>query len=231
MSNLLLAVGSPCLFSTREVGHRRRRRAPAVAAHKSESSRRSEKLPREHKPARGTQIPDFAPIECGSSGGGVARPVTGLRMTRWLRNIPLGCPARCKARRRRKPRGARRAKSFPVVVEFVPGFPPPWWGTVPARWRSGYAAACKAVYTGSIPVRASIPLWYFCPHRRPDGEIGRRKGLKIPRPQGCAGSSPAPGTRPATPDPESPRSGANSGARLFIRPPRLCRRADYLRFV
>ena len=24
-----------------------------------------------------------------------------------------------------------------------------------ARWRSGYAAACKAVYTGSIPVRAS----------------------------------------------------------------------------
>ena len=24
-----------------------------------------------------------------------------------------------------------------------------------ARWRSGYAAACKAVNTGSIPVRAS----------------------------------------------------------------------------
>lgn len=28
----------------------------------------------------------------------------------------------------------------------------------------------------------------------PDGGIGRHKGLKIPRPQGCAGSSPAPGT-------------------------------------
>jgi hypothetical protein len=29
---------------------------------------------------------------------------------------------------------------------------------------------------------------------RPDGETGRRKGLKIPRPQGYAGSIPAPGT-------------------------------------
>ena len=29
--------------------------------------------------------------------------------------------------------------------------------STPARWRSGYAAACKAVYTGSIPVRASPP--------------------------------------------------------------------------
>jgi hypothetical protein len=33
-----------------------------------------------------------------------------------------------------------------------------------APWRSGYAAACKAVYTGSIPVGASRlaserPLW------------------------------------------------------------------------
>jgi hypothetical protein len=26
---------------------------------------------------------------------------------------------------------------------------------IPAPWRSGYAAACKAVYTGSIPVGAS----------------------------------------------------------------------------
>jgi hypothetical protein len=30
---------------------------------------------------------------------------------------------------------------------------------------------------------------------RPDGETGRRKGLKIPRPQGYAGSIPAPGTK------------------------------------
>jgi hypothetical protein len=29
----------------------------------------------------------------------------------------------------------------------------------------------------------------------PDGETGRRRGLKIPQPQGYAGSSPAPGTR------------------------------------
>ena len=27
-----------------------------------------------------------------------------------------------------------------------------------ARWQSGYAAACKAVYAGSIPTRASIFL-------------------------------------------------------------------------
>lgn len=29
----------------------------------------------------------------------------------------------------------------------------------------------------------------------PDGGIGRRTGLKIQRPQGCAGSTPAPGTK------------------------------------
>jgi hypothetical protein len=29
-------------------------------------------------------------------------------------------------------------------------------GAHPAPWRSGYAAACKAVYTGSIPVGASL---------------------------------------------------------------------------
>ena len=36
------------------------------------------------------------------------------------------------------------------------------WGAPPAPWRSGYAAACKAVYTGSIPVGASpagITAW------------------------------------------------------------------------
>ena len=42
-----------------------------------------------------------------------------------------------------------------------------------AGWQSGHAAACKAVYAGSIPTPASI----FCP----GGEIGRHKGLKIPR--------------------------------------------------
>jgi hypothetical protein len=31
-----------------------------------------------------------------------------------------------------------------------------WWiGPNLARWQSGYAAACKAVYVGSIPARAS----------------------------------------------------------------------------
>jgi hypothetical protein len=40
-------------------------------------------------------------------------------------------------------------------------------------WQSGYAAACKAVDAGSIPTPGYYP--------RPGGEIGRRKGLKIPR--------------------------------------------------
>ena len=44
-----------------------------------------------------------------------------------------------------------------------------------ARWQSGHAAACKAVYAGSIPVLA------FYKSLCPGGEIGRRKGLKIPR--------------------------------------------------
>lgn len=35
---------------------------------------------------------------------------------------------------------------------------------------------------------------YICSAQSPDGGIGRRTGLKIQRPQGCAGSTPAPGT-------------------------------------
>ncbi len=55
-----------------------------------------------------------------------------------------------------------------------------------ARWQSGYAAACKAVYLGSIPGRASsvllgVPCGYKAFNVCPGGEIGRHKGLKIPR--------------------------------------------------
>ncbi len=46
-----------------------------------------------------------------------------------------------------------------------------------AGWQSGHAAACKAVDVGSIPALASNICLYLCP----GGEIGRRKGLKIPR--------------------------------------------------
>ena len=61
-----------------------------------------------------------------------------------------------------------------------------------AGWQSGYAAACKAVHAGSIPASASIEVlsYKFCP----GGGIGRHKGLKIPRRQLRAGSSPALGT-------------------------------------
>ena|GEM_PF-1320943 len=60
-----------------------------------------------------------------------------------------------------------------------------------AEWQSGYAAVCKTVYLGSIPGSASKLLYQVS---SPGGGIGRRKGLKIPRPYGRAGSIPAPGT-------------------------------------
>ena len=64
-----------------------------------------------------------------------------------------------------------------------------------AGWQSGYAAACKAVYAGSIPDSASnnmnLDIFIFksiykLKWRRdlltcPSGGIGRHKGLKIPR--------------------------------------------------
>jgi hypothetical protein len=40
----------------------------------------------------------------------------------------------------------------------------PWTDTLEdllATWRSGYAAACKAVYTGSIPVVASLCFFFL----------------------------------------------------------------------
>ena len=66
-----------------------------------------------------------------------------------------------------------------------------------AEWQSGYAADCNSVYAGSIPTPASIvsvAIAAKAPIHCPDGEIGRRKRLKISRRQLRAGSSPAPGT-------------------------------------
>ena len=54
-----------------------------------------------------------------------------------------------------------------------------------AEWQSGHAADCNSVNIGSIPFSAS---------NSPGGEIGRHKGLKIPRRKLRAGSSPALGT-------------------------------------
>ena len=60
-----------------------------------------------------------------------------------------------------------------------------------AGWQSGYAAACKAVYAGSIPASASkivkqslniiSIILLVSIHISPSGGIGRHKGLKIPR--------------------------------------------------
>jgi hypothetical protein len=44
------------------------------------------------------------------------------------------------------------------------------------------------------PLAPLAPRVQRLAHIRPDGETGRRKGLKIPRPQGYAGSIPALGT-------------------------------------
>ena len=46
--------------------------------------------------------------------------------------------------------------AFPLVPGS--GFPETGQVVIPgmARWQSGYAAACKAIYIGSIPVRASV---------------------------------------------------------------------------
>jgi ferredoxin len=56
---------------------------------------------------------------------------------------------------------------------------------VMAGWQSGYAAACKAVYAGSIPTLAFILVMtqnlISTLFVSPGGGIGRRKGLKIPR--------------------------------------------------
>ena len=61
-----------------------------------------------------------------------------------------------------------------------------------AEWQSGYAADCKSVDLGSTPGSASIIFKNM--HACPGGEIGRHKGLKIPRLNGRAGSIPALGT-------------------------------------
>jgi hypothetical protein len=42
-----------------------------------------------------------------------------------------------------------------------------------ATWRSGYAAACKAVYTGSIPVVASVASLAFSDRRCVTGQVRR----------------------------------------------------------
>ena len=64
-----------------------------------------------------------------------------------------------------------RAQPLPRLGSRVQvSFPAP---NTMAGWQSGYAAACKAVDAGSIPASASTYA--------PGGEIGRRKGLKIPR--------------------------------------------------
>ena len=70
-----------------------------------------------------------------------------------------------------------------------------------AWWQSGHAADCKSAYAGSIPTQASIARFKGAPAYAggafffgPDGETGKRKGLKIPQSKDFVGSIPTPGT-------------------------------------
>src|SRR6476469_3818155 len=63
----------------------------------------------------------------------------GIVMVSWT-----GGPSPSQTRARRVARTCRRPTVYAV-------------GSTPAPWRSGYAAACKAVYTSSILVGASSP--------------------------------------------------------------------------
>jgi hypothetical protein len=54
--------------------------------------------------------------------------------------------------------GAAYTFRCPRDLGFIFGREAPGTERRSARWRSGYAAACKAVYTGSIPVRASTAV-------------------------------------------------------------------------
>lgn len=70
-----------------------------------------------------------------------------------------------------------------------------------AGWQSGYAAACKAAYAGSIPTPASV---FVAPARMVEWvDTGDLKSPALRR----AGSNPAPGKR-------------SRGARVFRNPPR-----------
>jgi hypothetical protein len=57
--------------------------------------------------------------------------------------------------------GARRARQRPQVDPTGARTKAPIRLKFLATWRSGYAAACKAVYTGSIPVVALLGQFPF----------------------------------------------------------------------
>ena len=67
------------------------------------------------------------------------------------------------------------------------------------KWRDGRVAEgarLESVFRGNSNVGSNPTLSaIFLPIFRPDGEIGRRSGLKIRRPKGRGGSSPPPGTK------------------------------------
>jgi hypothetical protein len=79
-----------------------------------------------------------------------------------------------------KPRLNRRGFRFGAAEQCSGALLVLWDAPSAAEWQSGHAAACKAVYAGSIPASASNH--HICMPPCPGGEIGRRKGLKIPWP-------------------------------------------------
>jgi hypothetical protein len=73
--------------------------------------------------------------------------------------------------------------------------PPPW-----PRADQRSAPAIADAWRDGLRISESLPSPRVLSQAfGPDGEIGRRKGLKIPRPQGHPGSSPGPGTSSRNP--------------------------------
>ena len=87
---------------------------------------------------------NLAKVEVASSSLVSRSSLFVTRWSPWPSWRRSGQYARC--RRIRKPRPAPGFLFFDGVANAVP----------PAWWQSGHAAACKAVYAGSIPTQASI---------------------------------------------------------------------------
>ena len=148
-------------------------------------------------------------------------------MARWQ----SGHAAACKA---------AYAGSIPTLASIAQSFEARHWRAffVPA---APHAYLCRSPLAGDapaapersipreqVPYRAPAPMLRcagFPAHdppaheARPDGETGRRKGLKIPQPRGYAGSIPAPGTIQTKGQPRGwPLSiGGGGGSRTRVR--------------
>ena len=153
-------------------------------------------------PARATTRSSTSPpaTSCARSTSCPSRaPASPWQLQHELRQRPPRPPPR-PARRQRHgvlhPGPSRARRAAPSRPSPDPATPPAPLGfnPLPAPWRSGYAAACKAVYTGSIPVGAFPANQLF-----PASQLGLRRMRPIrlkPVKTGCGGIRLAPRWHP-----------------------------------